>query len=742
MNPDFEIKYIEVQWYNREIITKITESLTVLPLEYNTETRCFESETTIYPNADGLRGQLAVRMLNNKVSNPYIKTSTGEKKHLTSIKDVDTGKTWWIFKFSWDEINKTWNHISINTVGTLKLVVADQECHVLISAIDFTRKQLDYYLASFKDDLWELILDDSSITQVDRENNSFGINESTIKYINNLIFHAEKILANPKVELRSVQAIKPRKAVKPVNRTFMELVSKVDQRLLTSRATTPTYNVAENRYVLFALERCYRIIKQITILSRNKMQRYANTVDKLKNQYKLFNNKIKIDRDLVVKDLEFLRERCYIEYWKELLSKKMQQEEVKLVNKKDYHQEIYIFTENFTKNKDGFFICVFKSGEWSKENEKATIFSCKKLTSLIKYLMLDTAYSIVGKISRHETDKAVIYTPEEISYINIEYTELTEKAKNKFKREKDIGFYLAENNWERSLNEKELEEQEKEKIALLNRINFYLNNKELSKEIFEKVEPKQKKILKIINQLKEKGVISDSYFPNSMTFVQNPHYQGVYNTYKALRNMANLADDNLLMSLEKIDSIDIVNMPLLYERWCLMQIIKVLKESFKFTAIEDWKYKLISAIEGNQYNTEILFSNKNTGRNIIMTYEKILENGKRPDFVIDLNWSCNGEQGKKRFILDAKFYGQSTFERKGGGLAVILDLYNNKKYCESIEDPNPVFILHPCRTTIKKPVTPQKWGKHSFLGELAMDSDSPNHQYGSVSSPYTQPIFC
>ena len=79
------------------------------------------------------------------------------------------------------------------------------------------------------------------------------------------------------------------------------------------------------------------------------------------------------------------------------------------------------------------------------------------------------------------------------------------------------------------LSKQELEEQEKEKITLRNRINFYNESQKLSEFVFEKVEPKFRLLKSIINQMKVLGIKSSSYFPNSMTFVQNPNYQAVYN---------------------------------------------------------------------------------------------------------------------------------------------------------------------------------------------------------------------
>lgn len=743
MKPEFEIKYIEVQWYDKETVTKITESLVSLSLGYNDEIACFECETTIYPNTKGLRGQLAVRFFHSKSVNPYIKLSTGEALHLSPVKDIDTGRIWWVVKASWDKSNKFWSHTGINTAGTLKLDLNGQDCHVLIGSIDFTRDQLDNYLSSFKDNLWELILDESSTIQSDKASGGIGVSEKVIECINHLTFHAEKVLNIPKAELREIQTLRPRRAVRPVNRTFMELVSKANQRFLTSRATTPTYNVAENRYILFALERCYRIVKQIAILSGNKSKRYAHMAEKFRSQYDSFTDKVRVNRSLVVKDLELLRERGRQEYWQNLLLKKLEAEGVDLDNNRPSYTEIYIRTQGYSTaqhspEKNGFFIETFNNGQWGKEKGKTTILSCKfDFCELVNCLEPNADYRIVGLKNRRETPNAIFYTLSAVSLIEVITTRGLEGARNKFEEEKKLGKQLNAAGWERKLSPSELEEQEREKAALLNRIDFYSNHQKLSEYVYEKVSPKQKKLLKIIKALRQLDISPSTNFPNSMTFVQNPHYQGIHNGYKNLREITNLADDELLVNLEEIDAIGLVNMPLLYERWCLLQIIKVLKESFRFVPQDNWKYKLIEAVKTNGIDVEISFSNADAKRYVNLTYEKTLDSGKRPDFVIDLDWYSdndhkNNELRTKRFVLDAKFYNESTFERFGGLMGVADILYNKKNYRESTD--NPVFILHPSKATISERVTSQEWGKYSFLGELPMgDSDiNPEHQYGGV----------
>lgn len=743
MKPIFEIKYIEIQWYDESTITKVTESLTNLSLEYNNRTKIFECETTIYPNTQGLRGQLGIRVLDNSQVTPYIELPKGQVKNLSPIKDIDTGRTWWIVKDSWDKQNQFWTHTGINTAGKLKFVLQNQKCHVFIGAMDFTYDELEIYLSSFKDDLWELMLDDSSAIQTNKSTNGIGVNESLIECINRLISHAEKVLETPKVELREIQDLKPRKAVKPVNRTFMEIVSKTNQRFLTSRATVPSYNVSENRYVLFALERSYRIIKQIAILSGNKSNRYTNMVVKLKDQYNALSDCVMADRDLVAKEYRVLRERSQIRFWQDLFLEKLRGNNIQFVDVHRNQTELYIRTQGYATIKDsnekyGFFIEIFRNGIWGRDYERTTILSFRyNYQTLLQCLEPYTEYKIIGQVRSNVNTNSVIYNILRLNQIEIIETSKRIKAQENLKKEEQLAINLIKDGWKKKLDTNELKEQEQEKTALMNRVDFYTENQRRADYVFKQVAQKQKQILKIIKALRKFDIKPSSHFPNSMTFVQNPHYQGVHNGYRLLREQTNLADEDILVHLEEVDSIGLVNMPLLYERWCLLQIIRVLKDGFRFVLKEGWKYQLIDAVKNNKTDIQINLANTDSKRFITLTYEKTLDSGKRPDFVIDLEWYSesdvvNGHPHSKRFVLDAKFYNKATFEKLGGLMGVTDQLYNKKDYKESANN-NPVFILHPCKNALPERVTSQEWGRYSFLGELPIAGSEPvKHQYGGV----------
>lgn len=756
MKQNFEIKYLELKWYDKETLTKVVESMNALRVDYDEERQHFLAETTIYPKLEGIyKGHLAIRFFDKSIDSPFFEMPSGEKNYLSSIKDPETGYVWWIAKDKWDKVHNQWLGVAPNIVGKLKLSLRDQCCEILVNGFDFSHDQLERYLRTFKNDLWELILDDSSaVTAEAKASNGIGINDEIIECINRLVHHAKLVLRTPKTELREVQKLQPKRAVKPVNRTFMELATKTNHRFLTSRASSASYNVTENRYVLFALERCYRILRQVVTLADNKSQRYKDTTERLKHQIEsLLSTQIQVNRDLVVADLKTIRERADVDYWQRVIDEKIKIAQLPLQKDACPHN-LVIKLEQYTKSlhtkqNDGFFIRFWNGSDWVRPNQKSGILRFAglfvELTSILEPGMI---LQINCDHTYRETERSVTYTVQSLYSLQVREDSLAiQRARAAFEREKDIGQKLASNNWIKSLSKQELEEQEKEKKAIENRIRFYEKNQALAAYVHDKVEPKFRALKKLIIEFKALKITPDSHFPNSMTFVQNPHYQGVHNSYKVLRDVTNLSDDEVLVSLEKIDEIGLINMPLIYERWVLVQLILVLKESFRFNPQANWKHQLIDAIQTNNEDVHIKLDNSSAKRYISLWYEKNLPNNRRPDFVIDLRWFPEHDTKQqhlhcKRFVLDAKFYNKDTFAREGGMMAKINELHGYKNYSE--DSKNAVFLIHPCSDVLERQWTSQAWGKYSFLGELSIDEAEvpPSHEKGAILlSPVDREIY-
>mgnify|MGYP003629416926 CR=1 FL=1 len=743
MQANFEVKYLDVSWYDKETVLKVVESFLPLNVDFIPESQSFTCDAFLYPEAPEIKhGQLAFRFLTKSPIEPYFELANGSRVSLKKVVDSDTGKIWWIEANHWVGKNKCWERKSHRTAGQIIIQLNSQRCQINIGSSEFTAPQLERYLADFKSDLWELILDESSyITGEAKQINDGGINEESIVLINNILSHAQKILQKPKSELREIQMLKPRKLVKPVTRTFMELATKGDSRFLTSRATKASYNVPENRYVFFALERIFKILKQVVTISNSKINRFENKIQKLNERYNSFKDERLIDKNLVRKDLEKLRLAYNVDELNKSLIRKSDIE----INPSESLPIWYLKVGNKTNNGQSYFIGV-------KTDFNATWFEARKgVQSVFLELDNDCYKDLIQTNFEYELEAKITYSTgvtkygvawytyklHKISRIKIIGGKRVQDLQNKFLKEKEKALLLNSKDWIKKLTHKELTEQNREKRSVQKQIHFYQVSYDKSKYVHALIAPKLLKFKDLLAEFKNMGVKPISTFPNSMTFVQNPDYQAVHSGYKKIREFANLSDDDLLLSLEKIEKIGLINMPLLYERWCLLQIIKVLVQSYFYIPSEDWKRKLLRIVETGKHNQSIEFVNIKLKRRIKLWYEPNLDNGRTPDLVMDVFFQRkNGDENKKRLVMDAKFYSDDLLRRIGGISKVINELYHIKDYSEGGE--NAVFMLHPAKNSINDKVSPQGWGSNSYLGELAMfkwDSHlRPEnfHEYGAV----------
>ena len=756
MKANFEVKYLDVKWYDQDTILSIQESFIPLKVEFDDDCQRFVCSSVIYPKADGVKyGQLAFRFLEKNLSEPYFEAVNGKRTPLKKVVEKKSGNEWWIEANFWRPQKRCWESKIYHTVGKVVVVLQDQLCQVNIGSSEFTEEELERYLSDFKSDLWELILDEKSyVTAEVKETQKGGLTEEGIHMIGNLLSHAQKILNNPKSELREIQTIKPRKMVKPVTRTFMELATKSDNRFLTSRATKPSYNVPENRYLLFALERIYKILKQLVRISENKEKRLDATAQKLSERYYSFSDEKLIDEYFVNRDLGKMEKYCDLDE----LNRSLQNEVKKLIPVKSSNFEWWIFYFKIRKEIENGYFIDFKEQEsdpWretkSKNQTIFLIFDDERYQGLFEK---NLEYKIEAKIEYKDGCKNNVwwyrYKIFEIGRIKIMDGEVIEKRRKKFQSEKMVAMNLESKGWKKRLTKSEKDEQEKEQDSIARQWGVYENQRKNSKEVHDFLEPKLAKFDAILKNLKELGVKPLSTFPNSMTFVQNPNYQAVHSGYKSLQDLTNLTDEDLLLSLEEIDEIGLINMPILYERWCLLQIIKVLIQKYHYVPRGDWKRKLLGIVKKKRHEEKesLIFTNIHVKRKIKLMYEPKFDNGRFPDFVMDVTFRKKDDKiDKKRFVMDAKFYSEDMLKNKDSknyqGISnVIRELYHTK-YSE--DGRNAVFIIHPVKNAIAETerVSPQSWGENSFLGELEMfDWDKPlrkkhYHKYGAI---YASPV--
>lgn len=744
MIPKFEIRYIDVQWHDKNTVLKVVESYLTLPVHYDDTQKSFSCTTTIYPKAEGIRlGQLAFRYLDGRYTTaPHFEKSDGSRVQLKNIKDKDSGKSWWIEALSWVSETKQWTRTLHRTAGAAKVGLGRQSCTIHIGSSEFTADQLNRYLSDFKSDLWELILDEQSyVTAKAKKVEEGGVNEEALKLVSNLLSHTQNITKKPKSELREMQALKPRKLVKPVNRTFMELATKGYSKELTSRATTPSFNVPENRYVLFVLQRLYSILRQLVTISQSKINRLESMTIKLTERLNDFSGEKTINKDLVRKHLEQMKKTYDLEYLNSQLQNKLSHSIklntsslkhpirwlIKVEDPSKYYRNTYFFSIRNNSN-DTWFCSVGKTRH---------VFIKFIDSSHAELFQKGIEYEIHTDMREcSQIDNKYFYTLNSLSSIKVVGGEELSKRRKKFLEERDKALKLDKQDWIKKLTDAELAEQEREKRSVQTQLNYFEQNKAKVERVYEQLAPKLKKFKSAINTLAKMGVKPSPTFPNSMTFVQNPDYQAMHSGYKKILELTNLTDEDLLLSLEKVEEIGLVNMPLLYERWCLLQIIKVLVQNYHYQPDDEWKRRLLHIVLSHKHSKPLNFKNELLKRRVQLRYEPLFDNGRTPDFVMDVEFETKRDITKnKRLVMDAKFYSYDIIKKHGGIAGIVHNLYHEKDYSEG--GANTVFILHPAKGAIDEVVSPQEWGQVSYLGELSMFDWDDNHrhlyhQYGAV----------
>ena len=185
MEANFEIKYLDISWYDKETVLRIKESFVPLTVDFNEQKQAFTCDALLYPEAPGIKhGQLAFRFFAKSNIEPYFELADGSKLGLKKVVDAETSKVWWIEANHWIAKNKIWERKSHRTAGRIKIQLNTQQCQINIGSSEFTAPQLKRYLADFKNDLWELILDENSyITGKAKQLNNGGVNTLSLNYV-------------------------------------------------------------------------------------------------------------------------------------------------------------------------------------------------------------------------------------------------------------------------------------------------------------------------------------------------------------------------------------------------------------------------------------------------------------------------------------------------------------------------------------------------------------------------------
>lgn len=749
MIDSLEVKYLSITWASEDKVSQLKESRDSVEIQ-QAEDGSYFIETTAFPKVYHYVG-IHIIDDQNDYEPPYFELSEGGKEQLAVVRSPGDGKKWWVQKTRWNKKNNCFDSEIFRSVGTATLGVKSKKLTIINNYMDFTADELNYYLQDFKNNLWELILDNSNPVKGSIEGSSPNFfKEETLQLYSEFLKVVRKVVDNPNMFLSEKQSKLPIKKARPVASTFRELATNPQRKEVSSRDFYESYNTAENKYINFCVRRIAYLLRSFDRLSKQRASEFKNNIDhQLKIKQELLSTReFTISNKVLLNEVKTIKEQI-----DELEGLKINRKECdpslsphKLTN---YKFEL-LLGKPYGKKKGCYFIQAVNGIDIKDYLKSVKQHSCTY--AVINFDAKDNFD--VGKIDlAYMTVQIEGYGLDEIkkNSKNKDFTDVSLKVithldfdikqhrlyQNLESRKEQLD-KLSGKDLKRQLSSVERREIQEECRVIDKKVEL-LKKTRVEVEKFASHLPSIKSQIKYIIDFFEKNRVGISHvFPNSMVFIQNPNYAGAKSLFKKIVDLNGL-DLDLLEDMMTVDEIGLTNISNLYERWCLIKVIKVLNEVYGFSLNEGWQQSLISSVLTNKYNNaSINMYSKRTHQSITVFYEKEIVLSKkneqgivqtrhiRPDIVVDVSMPKLAVQYRprrrdsilksvgvktSRLVLDAKFKDLNEYSHQ----ELIKSLYFGKNYSQ--DGNNKVFIIHPTPYVIENPTSPLSWGMFCDYGQ-------------------------
>jgi hypothetical protein len=181
-----------------------------------------------------------------------------------------------------------------------------------------------------------------------------------------------------------------------------------------------------------------------------------------------------------------------------------------------------------------------------------------------------------------------------------------------------------------------------------------------------------------------------------LVFQRHPQYAS-FNAMARLLNSGLRFDSQLLQ-------IGVKNVALLYEYWCFLRLVSILREHFELeqqTVVKLTHLKTTIVLRKG-VEAAVTFSEKGTGKRLVLIYNRLFPHlptvAQQPDNVVQL------ASEKHLFIFDAKyrFAFDAEYQRQYGGVGPqVEDINTMHRYRDAIVTVNPLGVPRGFSTVVK-----------------------------------------
>ncbi len=705
----------EVTWSARDTISDVAPGAHSVPVTLGLDGKSYQASIPSYSRENGRDIQLAI-----KSPGPCaIIAPDGHEVFLAEYVHPDTGEHWWIEKGDWKE-NRYGGYHDAQSFrhpgGKIDILVAGAHCTVHMFYPGFTETEFILLLDDLKTWCWRMAVDESCYVTVGQQTEVKVLSPDFLTLTSDFLRHVHAIFDLPNSELRASVEYQRIERLRPNLESLRFLAQRGEQPMVPGRATKHHYDTPENRLVHGMIQAVMRMLRPQEIIARGSTARFLGTAEHYEIRAKSLREKTteRIDPDILDENLK--RAQAKRGEIQDLLNKGFL---AMKVSKRGYNRNSLQGSYNDTR--------AYVKINLKDPSQIYDFLDRYKVAMIVGKILVDTDY---------EPDGQEYYLCSVDSLEKIDVWRDYEKECQQLETQRII---LENSDWEQKLPADVLAEQRKEEQILTKRSETLRNAAERTNIDEQAVAALLSKATTANTRACLLGITPDTRFVPTMVFLQSPAYSGALSAYRQLLDLTGL-DDTILNSLLALEQVGIRDWPAIYERWCLIALLRVLQDDFRFVFEKDEvQENLLQYCTGQKTgHFKIKATRADMNLSLILSYQPTFPNGRMPDFFLVI--TDNASQSTARIVLDAK---SCAFVRRPQDAPrnifryiddCLYELVIEKDYAQGGK--NGVFVMHPAKNPcISHPTTMQSWAKASSYGGdsvFSWEKEPPVHTHGAV----------
>lgn len=722
--PGFVAHYLRIEWLERGVARRIEVSVDPVELE-QAEDGSYLAETQIFRDFHPWVG-LRFTPPDAEVP-PHIVDTRGKTRPWLRILDSE-GRGWWIQDDGWDPERHV--HLSElhRSFGRFEIQVGSAQLFLTNIALELGCAEAEDYLADFRDELIMLALSHTGTAtgEVIRSET-----RDLVEALSEFAHAARQVLNSPAQELAEVEQLQPVTRLRPNARTFRDILRRPGQRAYPGRSASAIADIPDNRFMRHMVQHCAMLSSMLARASERQSRTLQARAERAK-QHAL---------ELASADSEKVSPEIFDRQLAEM------EGAIDAVNSWSMPEsrsgrEVRSFRIKLEKPFNSLPHTRFykRSEADPSEDERLEITSSIVQLPAEAHQLVERACKVIGNHSKLFTFTGVAEVrryqkKDSVRHLHLKEVHCMEVRSPGLENKAALRERYERNGWIRKLTRQEVEERQLEARSSERRAAQLAGRGRLSRAAAEDLCLTGEDLNGQDQAWSSLGVAAGAELPMGMRFVQSPAYASAlaaFNRVQDLTTHVGIGGERL----EQIERIGILHASAIFERWCLVRLISLLVDTFRFAPEPDWLDRVVEGTCAVLESFELTFNRDDVGLTARLEFQPRLANGRRPDFRLTFKhrdaasdgfdvsdiYGLDDEEPAGGLVLDAKF---RTRWRAGEADSVLHNLAELRGYREAARR---VFILQPAGHVISKPSSPLDWARDCDYGQ----NDPGAHRQGIV----------